>query len=58
LNGDSNDSYAKEKGNKFLIIIGGSLISRGFTFDNLLVEVILNISNERPSMDTMLQRAR
>lgn len=40
------------------VIIGGTLISRGFTFNNLLVELILNSPEENIPADTLLQRAR
>lgn len=55
--------YSENKGyisgeKKYSVIIGGGLISRGFTFNNLLVEVMLNAPKEDISADTLLQRAR
>ncbi|AUB31738.1 Z1 domain-containing protein [Spiroplasma floricola] len=41
------------------IIIGGNLLSRGFTFEELLFEIMLNHSNSNElTADTLLQRAR
>jgi hypothetical protein len=57
INGENNETYRSGNDN-FVIIIGGNIISRGFTFENLITELILNSPLEQPSMDTMLQRAR
>ncbi|MBQ6280396.1 MAG: hypothetical protein IJK72_02985 [Mycoplasma sp.] len=43
---------------KYSIVIGGTLISRGFTFKHLITELILNSPNEHQAIDTMFQRAR
>ncbi|MCK5867419.1 MAG: hypothetical protein KAG14_03390 [Mycoplasmataceae bacterium] len=40
------------------ILIGGSLVSRGYTFEKLVTTVILNAPNGKKIADTMLQRAR
>lgn len=41
------------------IIVGGNLLSRGITFNNLLYQIMLNISNTSDfASDTLLQRAR
>lgn len=44
--------------NKNSIIIGGHLISRGFTFETLITTVMFNEPNKKHSADTLLQRAR
>lgn len=54
---DDDNFYESEK-NGLNIIIGGSLVSRGFTFNNLLVEIILNSPEKKIPADTLLQRAR
>ncbi|MDR2835281.1 MAG: Z1 domain-containing protein [Bacteroidales bacterium] len=57
LNCESDDEFTT--GNEqFSIIIGGNLISRGFTFDNLTTELIINSPIAQDSLDTLLQRAR
>lgn len=40
------------------VIIGGSLISRGYTFENLITALMLNVPEKTISCDTLLQRAR
>lgn len=52
------DNFYESKKNGLNIIVGGSLVSRGFTFNNLLVEIILNSPEQKIPADTLLQRAR
>ena len=53
------NSENQEIGNKtYKIIIGGHLLSRGNTFENLMVELFLNSPNEIINVDTLLQRCR
>ena len=42
----------------YKIIIGGHLLSRGNTFENLMVELFLNAPNDIINVDTLLQRCR
>ncbi len=44
--------------NRHSIIIGGALVSRGYTFEKLLTTVMINSPKEKNSADTLLQRAR
>ena len=59
---NSSDEHEKElfynTNIKHKIIIGGVLLSRGVTFENLIVELILNYPNKYITIDTLLQRAR
>jgi hypothetical protein len=55
-NKDRNDYYSGR--DESIILIGGVLISRGFTFENLLTEIMLNSPEIEASADTLLQRAR
>lgn len=57
LNSHEQNNYVSGK-YKYSIVIGGTLISRGFTFEHLITELILNSPDEKPALDTMLQRAR
>jgi hypothetical protein len=57
LNCESDDNFITGS-EQFSIIIGGNLISRGFTFDNLTTELIINSPVSQDSLDTLLQRAR
>lgn len=43
---------------KHSIIIGGIMVSRGYTFVNLITTVMLNKPNEISSSDVLLQKAR
>ncbi len=43
---------------KHSIIIGGALVSRGYTFRKLVTTVLLNEPSGKDSADTLLQRAR
>lgn len=52
-----NDDY-KTGEHDYAIIIGGVKISRGFTFEHLVTELILNAPNENIAIDVLLQRAR
>jgi CO dehydrogenase/acetyl-CoA synthase delta subunit len=53
------NSENKEIGNKtYKIIIGGHLLSRGNTFENLMVELFLNTPSDAVHVDTLLQRCR
>ncbi|ALD66601.1 Z1 domain-containing protein [Spiroplasma cantharicola] len=56
LNKKSNEYKSNGFSNK--IIIGGSLISRGFTFKYLLVQIMSNSPENKISADTHAQRAR
>lgn len=40
------------------IIVGGSLVSRGYTFENLITAIMVNVPNSKIACDTLLQRAR
>jgi hypothetical protein len=57
LNSDNENEFQSGKC-KFSIIIGGTMISRGFTFKYLNTELILNAPDENIAIDTLLQRAR
>ncbi len=57
LNSDKDDDLKYDK-NSHSVIIGGSIVSRGVTFDYLLTTLILNEPKEKQSADTLLQRAR
>lgn len=57
LNSKGPNTYATGKF-KYSIVIGGTLISRGFTFEHLITELILNSPNKHQAIDTMFQRAR
>ncbi|ATZ18980.1 hypothetical protein ESOMN_v1c05980 [Williamsoniiplasma somnilux] len=54
LNGESNAWNDQ----KHSIIIGGTLVSRGYTFEKLLTTIMYNEPQNKMSADTMLQRAR
>ncbi|WP_250137130.1 Z1 domain-containing protein [Mesoplasma whartonense] len=56
LNGTNKDAIVNQK--NIEIIIGGILLSRGITFENLAIEVLLNVPKGPIAMDTLLQRAR
>jgi hypothetical protein len=51
-----NNSDWNKNGNS--IIIGGHLVSRGYTFEKLYTTVMFNEPNEKNAADTLLQRAR
>ncbi|WP_027063283.1 Z1 domain-containing protein [Mesoplasma seiffertii] len=53
-----NGSESVWKNETHSIISGGYLVSRGYTFDNLLTCVMLNEPIEKNAADTLLQRAR
>ena len=55
LNKNTASNFEKKKIN---IYIGGNLISRGNTFKNLIVEFFVNVSKNKISIDTLLQRCR
>jgi hypothetical protein len=56
-NGDNSDYVSGQS--EYAIIIGGVKVSRGFTYEHLLTELILNAPNSKCiSFDTLLQRAR
>ncbi len=55
MNQDGNYNYDEEKHS---LVIGGSLVSRGFTFSKLFTTVIINEPLGKQSADTLLQRAR
>lgn len=50
--------HEKEMKTGHYIIIGGGNLSRGVTYDNLLVEVMVNSPDNNCSPGTLLQRAR
>ncbi len=61
LNSESTDKNFKSGAVQFCIIVGGFMISRGFTFENLTTEFFLNIpksDDTKISIDTLLQRCR
>jgi hypothetical protein len=51
-----NNSEWNKTGNS--IIIGGHLVSRGYTFEKLYTTVMFNEPKEKNAADTLLQRAR
>ncbi len=55
LNRNNDIKYNKTKHS---IIIGGSLVSRGYSFDKLLTTIMFNEPKGKLSADTLLQRAR
>lgn len=56
LNSDNKDIETKAK---YIFYIGGTKISRGNTFENLISEIIINAPvNGKLSVDTLLQRCR
>ncbi len=57
LNSKGTKTYASDEFD-YSIVIGGTLISRGFTFEHLITELILNSPDEHQAIDTMFQRAR
>ncbi|WP_412032127.1 Z1 domain-containing protein [Malacoplasma muris] len=59
LNADNDSEKFKSGKKKFCIIVGGYMISRGFTFEYLTIELFLNVPNEsKVAVDTLLQRCR
>ena len=54
FNGENKDVKKKE----FNIYVGGIKVSRGFSFENLITELILNSPKSIISVDTLLQRCR
>lgn len=59
LNSKNDDVSAKVvNSRKIAIVIGGVMLSRGITYENLLTELILYGSNDYPTCDTLLQRCR
>ncbi|MBD5445943.1 MAG: hypothetical protein HDR31_01345 [Mycoplasma sp.] len=58
LNSESDGENFKSGKNQFCIVVGGFMVSRGFTFDNLTTELFLNIPNGKITVDTLLQRCR
>ena len=60
LNSDNERAYDYRSGEfEYTILIGGHMVSRGFTFRKLLTELILNApETTTPNADTTLQRAR
>lgn len=55
LNQENNSiSFSK----KHSIIIGGALVSRGYTFEKLLTALMINTPKLHNSADTLMQRAR
>lgn len=53
---NQKDSEWNQK--KHSIVIGGALVSRGYTFPMLLTTLLLNIPKDKSSCDTLLQRGR
>ncbi len=59
LNADNDGEKFKSGNKKFCIIVGGYMVSRGFTFEYLTTELFLNVPNEsKVAVDTLLQRCR
>lgn len=59
LNCNSTDDDKKRAKEKHSIIIGGNMVSRGFTFEELITCVMVNEPNKsKYSADTLLQRCR
>lgn len=62
FNSDNNKDDLMEKYNNSIyelqIVIGGNYLSRGFTFENILVELFTYSSENNASVDTLLQRCR
>lgn len=57
LNNDHKNTVNEINDKKMSIVIGGHLLSRGITYENLLVELFL-FSSTSPTCDTLLQRCR
>jgi hypothetical protein len=55
-NGRTKENYISGS-KKYICIIGGTKLSRGFTYKYLTTELIMN-SGEKPQIDSLLQRAR
>ncbi|AHI53040.1 Z1 domain-containing protein [Spiroplasma culicicola] len=55
FNSKSDD---KEFNARFNFIIGGNLLSRGVTFENLVIELITNYNDKNFNYATMIQRCR
>jgi hypothetical protein len=57
---ENNDAIISERMSKAnIIFVGGTLVSRGVTFNNLLTELIINIRpTSKQPIDVLLQRAR
>ena len=58
-----NTSFLNQKNkswdkNTHSIIIGGTCVSRGYTFENLLTTIMFNEPSEKNNADTLLQRCR
>ncbi|AHB36336.1 Z1 domain-containing protein [Spiroplasma apis] len=61
LNSEEQNDYIKntyESGVENCVVIGGVMISRGFTFENLTTEVMINGPKTKNKIDVLLQRAR
>ncbi|MDE6082549.1 MAG: Z1 domain-containing protein, partial [Malacoplasma sp.] len=61
LNSESTNKNFKSGFVQFCVIVGGFMISRGFTFENLTTEFFLNVpksDSTKISVDTLLQRCR
>lgn len=58
LNNENEKIIELLRNNDFLIIIGGNMMSRGFSFENLLVQILLNSPKDIINIDTLLQRCR
>ncbi|MDE7075194.1 MAG: Z1 domain-containing protein, partial [Malacoplasma sp.] len=61
LNSMNEEKNFKSGQVQFCIIVGGFMISRGFTFENITTELFLNVpksDSTKISVDTLLQRCR
>ncbi|MDE6563096.1 MAG: Z1 domain-containing protein, partial [Malacoplasma sp.] len=61
LNSTNEEKNFKSGFVQFCVIVGGFMISRGFTFENLTTEFFLNVpksDSTKISVDTLLQRCR
>ncbi len=55
---DENNDITKINNSKFSIVIGGVFLSRGITYENLLVELFTYCPENNINCDTLLQRCR
>lgn len=58
LNTNSDGTKFISGNYKFCIIVGGYMVSRGFTFNYLTTELFLNVPQSYINVDTLLQRCR
>ncbi|AHI53823.1 hypothetical protein SSABA_v1c04140 [Spiroplasma sabaudiense Ar-1343] len=60
LNGDNSQNDKFQSGRQNAIIIGGVMVSRGYTFENLKTEIMINApkAENKVNIGVLLQRAR